>query len=103
VYAVRGGEIGALSNSGYESLVRVDHDDGSETYFHVEPKTKLEVGDPVAAGDPLGSVHTSSTPHNDHIHFYVWRDYYFASSGHVNPLSILVSPPPSFAGVFLIN
>lgn len=97
VYAVRAGTTYDVLALGYDSRVQISHADGSELYYHVVPKSGLTDGQTVAAGDLLGTVWTSANPQDDHIHFGVFRHYYYPTAGPVNPLCILVSPPPNYA------
>lgn len=56
-------------------VVRIAHDDGSETqYGHLGVDLKVRAGDRVAAGDQIGEIGLTGKTTGPHLHFELWRD-----------------------------
>jgi murein DD-endopeptidase MepM/ murein hydrolase activator NlpD len=61
-------------NSGYGSYVKIDHGGGVHTLYAHLARVHLEVGDQVAAGDPVGTVGMTGFTTGPHLHMEVRVD-----------------------------
>jgi len=85
VLAARSGVVTYADWSGsYGKLVRVRHEDGSETWYAHNRDLLVTVGDRVGRGEPIALVGSSGLSTGPHVHFEI------REGGHrVNPLAYL--------------
>jgi len=71
---VRAAAAGVVASAGRKAdgavVVRIRHDDGSETiYGHLEPDMAVRVGDRVDAGQAIGAIGLTGRTTGPHLHF----------------------------------
>ena len=72
VSAVAAGTVTiAGSESGYGTLVEIDHGNGYATRYAHLSVASVKIGDKVAAGTPIGRVGTSGRSTGPHLHYEV--------------------------------
>jgi murein DD-endopeptidase MepM/ murein hydrolase activator NlpD len=61
-------------NSGYGSYVKIDHGGGVHTLYAHLARVQVEVGDQIAAGEPIGTVGMTGFTTGPHLHLEVRVD-----------------------------
>ncbi len=71
--AAAGGRVAVVDSdgaAGHHLVVRGDH--GDHVYMHLARAPRFRVGEPVAAGQRIGTVGRSGNASACHLHFEVW-------------------------------
>lgn len=76
IYAAESGTVvqAGYDNSGYGNLVRIDHGDGSMTYYAHCDEIFVSVGDFVERGQSISTIGMTGTTTGPHVHFEVRFD-----------------------------
>lgn len=82
ILSAQSGTVAAVEDIGiYGNVVLIDHGLGlSSLYAHLS-STQVEVGDPIAAGEPVGRSGQTGLASGDHLHFSV-----LVGGEHVDPI-----------------
>jgi murein DD-endopeptidase MepM/ murein hydrolase activator NlpD len=72
----------------YGRVVKIEHDDGYVTVYAHNEENLVEVGNRVAAGDPIATIGRTGRATAHHLHFEIRRN-----GGVYNPLYLLPLPP----------
>lgn len=77
IYAAAAGTVNLvqLSNRGYGNMVRITHDNGTETLYGHFSKIYVKEGQAVGQGDPLGEMGNSGRSTGPHLHFEIHGAY----------------------------
>jgi len=76
VLASGDGVITSVSNyvNGYGNCIRIDHDNGMETFYAHLSEIHVKKGDHVTKGSTIGKVGASGQAASPHLHFELLRD-----------------------------
>lgn len=100
IYAAASGIVSEVSNQGtkgYGKFIRLRHNDGSETVYGHLSEQRVQNGQKVSQGEPIGISDNTGFSSAPHLHFAYRQAGYNQQNGYagyVDPLPFLVLAPP---------
>jgi murein DD-endopeptidase MepM/ murein hydrolase activator NlpD len=80
--------------AGNYAIIDLDHADQDLAYMHMTAPTPLRVGQPVSAGQVIGTVGDSGNASGCHLHFELWEGEYYGGGSPIDPMPFLRALQP---------